>query len=306
VKVVSIINYKGGVGKTILTANLAAELAWRGKKVLAIDMDPQASLTFSFVTPEKWTKEYEKDKTIKNWFESNDLGIPTELSTLIVTPQAVNKALQKRGQIDLIASHLGLINIDLELATQLGGANMKQAKSNFLRIHSRLADGIESLDEEYDIVLIDCPPNFNIVTKTAIVASESILIPAKPDYLSTMGIDYLLRSLNDLVTDYNDYAKVDLGSSTEEISPEVIGVVFTMIQVYGEQPISAQRPYMKQTKKLGVPVFDSYIRENKSIVSDAPASGVPVVLNRFPGGTHSIVVSEIEEFVSEFITKLGI
>ena len=53
-KVISIINYKGGVGKTTLTANLAGELAYRGKKVLMIDLDPQASLTFSFIKPEEW------------------------------------------------------------------------------------------------------------------------------------------------------------------------------------------------------------------------------------------------------------
>lgn len=58
-KVISIINYKGGVGKTTLTANLAGELAYRGKKVLMIDLDPQASLTFSFIKPEEW-KEHIK------------------------------------------------------------------------------------------------------------------------------------------------------------------------------------------------------------------------------------------------------
>lgn len=68
-KVVSIINYKGGVGKTSLTANLGAELAWRGKNVLLIDLDAQASLTFSFIKPEDWIKSFEADqrKTRRTW-----------------------------------------------------------------------------------------------------------------------------------------------------------------------------------------------------------------------------------------------
>ena len=88
----------------------------------------------------------------------------------------------------MICSHLGLINVDLELATKLGGASLAEAKKNFIAIHRRLAGGLSALaKEKYDVVLIDCPPNFNIVTKTAIIASDYILVPARPDYLSTLG-----------------------------------------------------------------------------------------------------------------------
>ena len=63
--VVSVINYKGGVGKTSMTANLGAELAWRGRSVLLIDLDPQASLTFSFIRPEQWLDDFAETRTIK-------------------------------------------------------------------------------------------------------------------------------------------------------------------------------------------------------------------------------------------------
>lgn len=69
-KVVSIINYKGGVGKTTITANLASEMACRGKRVLVIDLDPQTNLTFSYMKVEEWSNTYEKEKTIKYWFDS--------------------------------------------------------------------------------------------------------------------------------------------------------------------------------------------------------------------------------------------
>jgi len=207
----------------------------------------------------------------------------------------------------MIASHLGLINVDLELATELGGATLKQSKKNFLKVHRRLSNGIQQIDsDEYDLILIDCPPNFNIVTKTAIVASDNILIPAKPDYLSTLGIDYLIRSLNQLISDFNEYVKIDTEDSDEKISPEILGVVFTMIQIRSGKPITALRPYISQTKKLGISVFDEYIRENKTIFSDAPQYGVPVVLNNYSADTYADVVSELEDFVTEFINKSGI
>ena len=305
--VVAVINYKGGVGKTTVSANLAAELAWRGYNVLILDLDPQASMTFSFVKPDYWKSYLAGNKTIKAWFESFSSGSPVDLASLIIEPAAVKTRLRGKGQLHLIPSHLGLINIDLELATELGGATLKQSKENFLKVHRRLADGLSDIQgKEYDLILIDCPPNFNIATKTAIVASNRILIPAKPDYLSTLGIDYLIQSLNQLVEDYNDYANLNSDNPEPFIAPEILGVVFTMIQINRGQPISAQRPFISQTKKLNIPVFNSYIRENKTLYADAPQYGVPVVLNSYTTGTYRNVVGELEEFVLEFISKSGL
>lgn len=306
-KVVAVINYKGGVGKTTTTANLAAELAWRGRRVLLLDLDAQASLTFSFVRPDYWHDHLADDKTIKAWFDSFNSGQPISLDSLIFEPSTVKDRLTGKGEIHLIPSHLGLINVDLELATELGGASLKQAKVNFLKVHRRLSDGIKGIDSgKYDLVLIDCPPNFNISTKTAIVASDYVLIPAKPDYLSTLGIDYLIRNLNELIHDFNEYATLDVDKPEETISPNIMGVVFTMIQIRNQQPISAQRPYIAQTRALGVPVFDSWIRENKTMFSDAPEYGVPVVMNSYSAETYAGVVQELEGFVSEFEKLVGL
>jgi chromosome partitioning protein len=296
-KTISVINYKGGVGKTTLTANLAGELARRDYKVLMIDLDPQASLTFSFIQPEEWKKNLAPNKTIKNWFKPSPKDKKLKFQDLIFEPDNVQSYLNGSGQLHLISSHLELINVDLELATSLGGANMEQSKQNFLKVHRRLISGIEQLEDAYDIILIDCPPNFNIVTKNAIVASDYILIPAKPDYLSTLGIDYLIRSLDKLVKDYNDYCQVDDEEEFEEIDPQIAGVLFTMVQFYGGEPISAIRPFISQTKKLKIPVFNSYLRENKTLFADAPQYGVPVVLTN---NHRPDIVSEINDFINEF------
>lgn len=305
--IVSVINYKGGVGKTTVTANIAGELAWRGKKVLLIDTDAQASLTFSFIAPDTWDRHYKDDKTIKSWFDAISVGQePPPLSSFVVSPSSVNTYLKSRnkGSIDLICSHLGLINVDLELATLLGGANITQSKKNYIKVHGKLRNAITELatKEDYDIVLIDCPPNFNIVTKNAIVASEQILIPAKPDYLSTLGIDYLQRSVRQLVKEFNEYAELD--DKTENISPNILGVLFTMIQINGGMPIAAQRQYINQTKRQGVPTLTNYFRENKTIFAAAPQALRPVVMNAYSNNTHSDIVSEIEKVVTEFNSML--
>jgi chromosome partitioning protein len=291
------------VGKTTVTSNLAAELAFRGKKVLLIDCDAQASLTFSFITPDDWDKNYKDDKTIKSWFDAISEGRePPSLSDFVIHPPVVNRKLgaNPKGHIDLICSHLGLINVDLELATLLGGVNLQQAKKNYIKVHDKLRQAVEALREnsDYDLVLIDCPPNFNIVTKNAIIASEKILIPAKPDYLSTLGISYLQRSVNGLVSEFNEYAALD--PAVEKISPEILGVIFTMIQITSGQPIAAQRQFIAQTKRLGVPTLKTYFRENKTIFADAPQSLVPVVLNRYSAGTYADIVKEIEATTTEF------
>lgn len=308
-QIISIINYKGGVGKTTVTANLAGELAFRRRKVLLLDTDAQASLTFSFVTPDFWDKELKGNKTIKSWFDCISQGDPTiPLSDLVMQPKKVNNFLNEHGlgTIDLISSHLGLINVDLELATLLGGANLQQSKRNYIKVHGNLRNALETLaaTNKYDVILIDCPPNFNIVTKNAIVASDKVLIPAKPDYLSTLGIDYLIREVNRLRREYNEYAKLD--HDTREIDPQILGVVFTMIQVVNSSPIATQRQFIAQTQRLGYPVFKEMFRENKTIFGDAPQNGMPVVLNSYSSSTHSEIVSEIEGFVNEFCAKAGI
>jgi chromosome partitioning protein len=303
-KTVSVINYKGGVGKTTITANLAAELAFRGHSVLAIDLDPQASLTFSFVSVDDWRNHYENTKTIKNWYDAFiDEDSDIDLSSLIIRPASVNSSTS--GKVDLICSHLALINVDLELATRLGGASPRQSRNNYLRVHSRLREGLRTLDQnKYEFILIDCPPNFNIVTKNALVSSDYLLVPAKPDYLSTLGIDQLKRHVTELVKDYNEYVVEANDPKWREASPTILGVLFTMITVYSGGPISAQQQYIGQVKGLGVPTFDTLIRKNDTIYADAPEYGVPVVLQPVSGRTYENVREELEQLTTEFLSKV--
>lgn len=305
-KIISVINYKGGVGKTTIVANLVSELAWRGNKILAIDLDPQSSLTFSFISVDAWRNNYEANQTIKNWYdEFIDESGAVSLAGLIIQPSRINRVIsQRNGSVDLICSHLALINIDLELATKLGGASPRQFRNNFLKVYSRLKAGLSELEQDqYDYIIIDCPPNFNIVTRNAIVCSDWYLVPAKPDYLSTMGIEQLQRHVLELVTDYNHYVSETGENAWQTISPQILGIIFTMIKIYSGQPISTQRQYINQVGNLHLPIFDTQIRENKTIYGDAPEYGVPVVLQYVTGETYENVQDELEKFTTELIGK---
>lgn len=305
-KVISVINYKGGVGKTTISANLAAELAFRGRRVLAIDLDPQASLTFSFFTVDDWRENYEESKTIKNWYDAFiDKDADLNLKNLIAHPSRVNAAM--KGRLDIICSHLALINVDLELATRLVGGTERDLRNNYLRVHSRLRDGIESLGgDAYDFVLIDCPPNFNIVTKTAIAASDYLLVPTKPDYLSTLGIEQLDKHVKELIKIYNRYVADSGGVDWRGVSPKILGTIFTMIQMRNRQPISTQQQYIEQVSRMGIPCLDIKIRENKTSYGDAPEYGVPVVLRRASGKTYTDVQAELKALTTEVLKKVGL
>ena len=225
--------------------------------------------------------------------------VPLSLSKLISHPSKTNT----KGDLHLICSHLALINVDLELATRLVGGTERDLRNNYLRVHSRLRNGLESLESEYDFALIDCPPNLNIVTKTAIVASDYLLVPTKPDYLSTLGIEQLEKHFKELVKMYNKYIADSGSAEWKNISPKTLGILFTMIQVRNNAPISAQQPYIEQVRRLGLPILNNQIRENKTIYADAPEYGVPVVLKRVSGQTYVNVQAELEKLTTEVLEK---
>ncbi|WP_353932235.1 AAA family ATPase [Okeanomitos corallinicola TIOX110] len=301
-KVVSIINYKGGVGKTTITANLGTELACRGYRVLLIDADPQCSLTFSFFNSSDQFNWFEgKELTLKTFFDSLIRSIPNPKSfgDVRVKISKINKKIQEqggKGSLHLIASHLELINIDMKLAGILaGGIDRHEQASRYLNCFSSISQGLEKLKSQYDFVLIDCPPNFNIVTKTSIAASNYILIPSRPDHLSTLGISYLKKSVKEFVEDYNYYTKQ---ANISVIDPKIIGVVFTMVKVHTGQPINAHQRYMNNVvKEQKLKIFDAFIRENQTTFAMASEKGIPVVLS---AASSSDIAQELKEMVDEF------
>ena len=126
---------------------------------------------------------------------------------------------------------------------------------------------------------------------------------AKMDYLSTLGINQLKNHVSSLVNQYNDYVT----DESKMAKPIFLGVIATMIAVRNDEPISAQKVYIQQLKRNGITIFDSKIRENKTIYADAPEYGIPVVCQIVSsGGTYGQVVSELKDLTTEFTRKVGI
>jgi chromosome partitioning protein len=233
-------------------------------------------------------------------------GRDVSLADLVVTPERVNRAIKHDdGQLDLISSHLRLIDIDLELAARLGGATtLDGSKKRFLDLHGCLRRALE--DDHfsgYDLVLIDCAPNFGLVTKTAIVASELILVPAKADYLSTLGLDYLVRNCAGLVEQFNDFVNHKRGTGDHTpIDPSFLGVVFTMVNFYAQQVIAAQHKYIEEVQlNSQVPMLASKIRNSSAHFGDAGEKGIPAMLN---GNGKDEVVREFNELADEVLGAL--
>ena len=175
---ISIVNIKGGVGKTTSTINLGAILAKEGKKVLIVDIDPQSNSTMAF---DVYNKE---DKTISDVLLDNDINVKdviknTEFENIDVLPSSIKLAFAERE-----------ILIDVTRSQQ-----------------NRLKKALEVVEDLYDYCIIDCPPSMSTITINALVASDEVLVPIKIDKYALDGLEYLLESINRIKDEFNDKLK---------------------------------------------------------------------------------------------------
>ena len=167
-KAIAIANQKGGVGKTTTTEHLGIGLAKAGKKVLLIDLDPQANLTACL----GW------HHTISDVIEASIRKERVPFEDII---------LHHDEGVDLIPSNISLS----EYEPRLAGVFMRE---------KILANGIEAVKDDYDYILIDCSPTLGILTINAIVAADEILIPVQPQYLPAIGMTQLVRTIEEVRT----------------------------------------------------------------------------------------------------------
>ena len=305
-KVVSVINYKGGVGKTTLTANLGAYAASVGKRVLMIDLDPQSNLTFNFIAPSDWAERYSGKMTLKNCFDPVTKDNANEimpLSEVIISARADDKTL------DIISSHLDLIETDMELAAIATVApNIQGLARNALRVYSYLRNGLYELRNNYDLVMIDCPPNFYTLVKNAIVASDYYIVPAKLDYLSTLGTENLQVGLEKFLNEYDEYRKICKEKPYQPVFISELGVVPIMVEYSkGDTLLKTMAAFEDELRKKHY-IF-TRVRNNASVFGSAPKIGLPVVLTtpRFLfSSTHKKIKAELQQLGQEFINKLEI
>ena len=233
-KVIAIANQKGGVAKTTTTHNLGAALAAAGKKVLLIDLDSQASLTISV-----GLEPLEVERTIVDVLKKD--GTPIQECIQQLTEQ-----------LHIVTSIIDLAPMEMEM---LSRASREKILDRALREARR----------KYDYILIDCPPQFSILTINALSCADGVVIPVKTDYLAYRGLTQLQDSIQEI---------------QELINPElkVLGVIATLydIRVGDDRDILAllQKEYnlLGVVKRLAVAKKGLY--DGQTAVEQAPESQI--------------------------------
>lgn len=227
-KILAITNQKGGVGKTTTTINLAAALALKGKKVLIIDIDPQGNTTSGFGI-EKDKSKYTIYDVIEEKITCEEAIVKTSYDNLYIVPSNVN----------LAGAEIELVNVPER--------------------EYRLKASLKSIDNNYDYVLIDCPPSLGLLTVNALVAAEGVIIPIQCEYFALEGVAQLLATIKIVQKHLNKKLTVD-------------GVLLTMYD--GRTNLSIQ--VAEQIKRyFEGKVYRTVIPRNIRL-SEAPSYGMPI------------------------------
>ncbi|HEY3781402.1 MAG TPA: AAA family ATPase [Fimbriimonadaceae bacterium] len=246
--IISTINLKGGVGKSTTTVALAEMLSNAfSKKVLVIDLDPQTNATVMLIGEERWLELNKQEHTLARLFKDSleeDTGKRT--FSLEDTLQKRVSSVRDVRRVDLLPSSLDLIDVQDRLASMSSGRFHSDVPTDILR------RAVRPIIDDYDIVLIDCPPNLGIVTLNGLRISHGYLIPTIPDVLSTYGIPQIINRVSSFAE-----------SIGEEIEP--LGII---ISKYREQS-TVHRTTTRRLRRGTPQAFETIIVENNQIAASA-------------------------------------
>lgn len=268
-KVYSLINMKGGVGKTTLAVALAWELAKQGSKVLLVDIDPQFNATQWLVTTDEYVAWIKAKKTVANIFMPDAPAIGLSGAKSKHTPAALANTVMsvKHGSttLDLIPSTLELMNLD---AAPRGTEN-------------RLKAFLDTARKKYDFIFIDCPPTTSLFSYAAHIASDGYLVPIKPDPLSVLGLPLLERAIEEY-------------ESRSGHSIRRVGMVFTLVRA-----TDAMANTQTQLRDEHADVFAAELRQTTGIAEAVEANQPLQVFHK----TKTAMRSTLEELAAEFLSN---
>ncbi|CAA6679860.1 MULTISPECIES: ParA family protein [unclassified Lentimonas] len=264
---ISFINYKGGVGKTSLIVNVAAALAQEGKRVLIVDLDVQSNSSIWLLRISRWNQLVESQSGyIYTIFEPGTARLRDCIyKNVVYSPEDADVALPG---LDLLPTTFSLIDLEEEYES-------KDGRPPCVLFQEQIAE----IEDEYDFILFDCPPNILSASACGIFSSHEIYVPCNPDALSLIGFTLLAEKLQ------NFYSAVEM-YRTESMGPfaEVRGAIFNSIKTNVNLISAKMRTQVRinQLKGKGVvagdmKIFNSQVRD-EVIVPRAVTLGLPVCL----------------------------
>ncbi|RHP96113.1 ParA family protein [Firmicutes bacterium AM59-13] len=227
-RIIAIANQKGGVGKTTTSINLSASLAAKGKKVLVIDTDPQGNTTSGFGI-EKNELENTIYELILGECSIRDCIISNIIKNVSVVPSNVN----------LAAAEIELIGVD---------------KKEYI-----LKNEVDYVKDDYDFIIIDCPPSLNMLTINSMTTADSVLVPIQCEYYALEGLSQLIHTINLVKERLNPDLRID-------------GVVFTM---YDSRTNLSMQVVENVKQNLNQKVYNTLIPRNIRL-AEAPSYGMPI------------------------------
>ena len=273
---VSLINMKGGVGKTTIASQLAQAAVRDSLKVLAIDLDPQANLSQAVMGVHKYVRHLRDNRpAIVQIFEDY---IPAGGASGSPRPIDLDEVIVRR-----VNSSLDLIPSRLELSRTLKNPTGKER---------RLAKALSRISDQYDLILIDCAPTESILTDAAYFASRYVIVPVKPEFMATIGLPLLARSIQEFRLENEDH------------EVEIAGLVFNHSSKYSEGPEGRQS--VKEVREIAREhdwhIFNKQLSYSASY---ARAAREGTSLSRTPYA-RSEVTREFNTFKEEIFERLNI
>jgi len=305
-KVISFINYKGGVGKTTTTYHIGCSLAQHHqKRVLLIDIDPQTNLTFLCAKYEEWERFKNRNGTIKNLYERYQKRISLDVSKYI-WKEPISIGQGRIRNLDLIPCDIDLLGEDLAGGAIAGSyptfQQLKKSAEEYVRERRFLRQVVKDTEEKYNYILIDCPPNLYLMTQNALYASDWYIIPAIPDHLSTIGLSILQRKASKIQEQLKKATDFLEDSSSHRVA-KLGGIVFVKVRIGGMVLTNTHQSIMSQISGTHTGIcFDTFTTELIGY-GEAAEAAVPVWEHNSTNAKRAMRKRQYNTITDEFLTR---